>query len=89
MAMAVSTPREVETREVVLEAGKVVLTLSHEEAATLHDVMRAIGGCPQKSRRQYTEAIVNALRSAHVPYAKFPVADMSREHRFIYFNDKE
>lgn len=87
MASAVSTPQEVKL--VVVNEGSVVLTLSHEEAITLHDIVRSIGGDDRKSRRVHTNSISKALREAAVPYASFPVPDMQQGNRTIYFNYKE
>ena len=39
----------------------VVLTLSKEEAQTLLDITRQIGGSPLVSRRKYSDSIGNAL----------------------------
>lgn len=46
-----------------LQQFDVVLTLSKEEAQTLLDVMRKIGGSPQGSRRKYTASIEEVLSS--------------------------
>jgi hypothetical protein len=89
MASAVKQERKV--REVVEQEEAVVLTLTAEEARTLLDVMRAVGGCPFKSRRRHTQNVMLALRSVGVtrtppPSGGFRPADMDTAVS-ILFND--
>lgn len=48
----------------------VVLTLTMEEAVTLIDIMRRIGGDMIKSRRYHTDAIANTLEMAGVKHTE-------------------
>lgn len=50
----------------------VKLTLTHDEAQTLADVMAAVGGSPDRSRRKYTQAILDALNNLGIKY-QYPV----------------
>ena len=39
----------------------VTLDLTAEEAQTLYDVLRNVGGCPKKSRRRYASSVLDAM----------------------------
>lgn len=52
--------------EVVTEVVKFNLELSKEEASTLLDVLKRVGGNATTSRRKYSEAVLAALVDAGV-----------------------
>ena len=51
---------------VIIEAVHT-LTLSQEELSTLRDVLGRVGGCPENSRRKYSNAIRQATGTNEVP----------------------
>ena len=65
---------------VIIEAVHT-LTLSQEELSTLRDVLGRVGGCPQKSRRKYSDAIRQATGTNGVP------AEDIEKSGAIYFKD--
>lgn len=46
---------------------KVKLTLSPEEAATLHRILRNVGGSPDHTPRRYSDAILEVLEPTIPP----------------------
>ena len=67
----------------------VTLELTSEEANTLREVVAHIGGCPDKSRRRYTEAIGRKLDDKGIcRLFRKPCKDIE-EGRNLHFLDSE
>ena len=49
--------------EVEEEVEVIHLAISRKEAETLHDVLVKLGGSPKESRRKYSSAVLEGLRS--------------------------
>jgi hypothetical protein len=67
--MAKAKHTEIET---VVKVDAVQLTLSHEEARTLRDILVQVSGCPEHSRRKHADNIKEALESVGFFFRKLP-----------------
>jgi hypothetical protein len=89
MANAERTTEKVE-KIVVEEKPQIVLILSENEAETLTDILRRVGGLPNRSRRGYVSLILKALYHAGVSYGPGPTdIDSGSGFRFESLNPSD
>jgi hypothetical protein len=85
MAIAKIEDREV---EVIVRQTKnepvILLELSKEEASTLYDILKRIGGCPDTTRRKYAQSIFDAMAKA-TGHSRWDSATDVRDKSSIYF----
>jgi hypothetical protein len=63
VATAIRTTEPVE-KTITVEEERYTLTLNKDEARALYDVLRRVGGNPDRSRRGHAEAVYSPLSEA-------------------------
>lgn len=89
--MAEANLTEPKTEVIVVEAEKVVLELSREEAEAVAVVLASVGGSPTRSARRFTDAVEEALSLIGISGTGLSKCDglkVDSRNQFITFLDQ-